>query len=79
MTEFENLKRNYVLTVQFGLASNVGRQKAKHGNEILHQFCEGLIDNSNYPDATKEAMKHELELLKETLSKEIENYYNTGV
>ena len=50
MIEFENLKRNYVLTIQFGLASNTGYNKAKHGNDVIHKFCEQLVENSNYHD-----------------------------
>lgn len=75
MTEFERLKSSYIATIQFGLIANVGPDEAKSGNELLHKFCESLIDNSNYHDVDKTAMKHELELLKETLAKEIEYYY----
>ncbi len=75
MTEFENLKSSYTLTIQFGLANGASHSESKRGNETLHKFCESLIDNSNYQDSAKEAMKHELELLKEALSKEIENHY----
>ena len=79
MIEFENLKRNYVLTIQFGLASNTGYNETKHGNDVIHKFCEQIVENSNYHDEAKRKMKHELELLKEALSKEIENHYKKGI
>ena len=75
MTEFDSLKNSYIATIQFGLIANVGPDEAKSGNELLHKFCESLIDNSNCQDMDKMAMKHELGLLKETLAKEIECYY----
>ena len=78
MTEFENLKRNYALTIQFGLASNTGYYETKHGNDILPKFCEQLVENSDYHDQEKARMKHELGLLKEVLSKEIECHYKKG-
>ena len=55
----------------------VGFNEAKHGNDVLHKFCEMTIDNSNYSDAHKSSMKNELELIKESLSKEIEAFYKT--
>ena len=75
MTEFENLKRDYVSTIQFVLASNIGYHETKRGNDILHKFCELLVENSSYHNEVKTEMKHELELLKEALSEEIECYY----
>ena len=79
MTEFENLKKNYALTIQLGLASNVGYHETKRGNDILHKFCEQLVENSNYNDNVKDAMKQELELLKEMLLKEIECHYKKAL
>ena len=73
MTELERLKGLYASYIRFGLENNVGYNYAKLGNDIFHKYCENLVDNSNYIDKT--AMKQELELLKETLSKEIEAYY----
>lgn len=75
MKEFEYLKNSYITTIHWGFAANVGYHESKRGNDIIHKFCENLIDNSNYNDADKNAMKQELELLKETLSAEIESYY----
>lgn len=75
MTEFENLKDKYATTIQLGLAANMGYNASKSGNEALHKFCENLIDGSNYSDEAKSAMKSELKLLKEAMSKEIERYY----
>ena len=75
MTEFDNLKSSYAAAVQFGLAANVGYQAAKHGNEMLHELCKQLVENSNYQDFEKMAMKSELEMLKKALEKEIDNYY----
>lgn len=78
MTEFENLKASYTATIQFGLATNVGYLESKRGNEVLHEFCKQLVENSDYYDNDKRAMNQELELLKETLNKEIEAYYQHG-
>ncbi len=74
MTEFENLKAFYASYIRFGLENNVNYGYAKLGNDIFHDYCETLVDNSNYID--KAAMKQELELLKESLSQAIEAYYN---
>lgn len=76
MTEFDNLKRNYALMVQLGLASKSGYHEAKAGNELLHHFCEQLVENSLYSETDKASMKFELKLLKETLSEEIKRAYN---
>lgn len=74
MTEFESLKVFYASYIRFGLENNVNYNYAKMGNDIFHKYCERLVDNSNYID--KAAMKQELELLKESLSREIEAHYN---
>ena len=58
------------------MATNVGYLESKRGNEVLHEFCKQLVENSNYCDNDKRAMKQELELLKETLNKEIEAYFH---
>ena len=75
MTEFDNLKSSYAAAVQFGLAMNVGYQSSKHGNEMLHELCKQLVENSNYQDFEKMAMKSELEMLRKAIEKEIDNYY----
>ncbi len=76
MTEFENLKNAYCFALQGGMVANVTYEEAKMGNEILHKFCEKLVDNSKYNEIAKQQMKNELKLLKETLSEEIETYYS---
>ena len=75
MTDFDILKNRYVATVQFGLTLNAGYQASKHGNEMLHEFCKQLVDNSIYQDSEKMTMKQELEILKDALGKEIDAYY----
>lgn len=75
MTEFENLKSSYISVVQWGLTAKVGHHESKQGNEVLHKFCESLIDNSNYNNSDKAMMKHELQAIKESLSSEIDYFY----
>ena len=75
MTEFDNLKTCYAAAIQFRLASNVGYQASKHGNEMLHELCKRLVEDSNYQDSEKVAMKQELEMLKAAFEKEIESHY----
>ena len=72
MTEFDNLKSSYTTAVQFGLAMNVGYQSSKHGNEMLHELCKQLVENSNYQDSEKMAMKQELEILKDALGEKFD-------
>ena len=72
MIDYLNLKKSYIAAIQMGLMLNAGYEEAKHGNDLLHKFCENCIDNSNYCEQDKQAMKHDLELVKEALSKEIE-------
>lgn len=76
MTEFDNLKNTYIATMQCAMAMGRGNQWTKHGNDILHKFCEMLVDRSDYPDADKQAMKQELELLKESIDAEIDACYH---
>lgn len=78
MKEFDYLKNSYITAIHWGFATKVSYHEAKRGNDILHKFCENLIDNSNYCDTDKKAMKQELELLKEALSEEIETFYRLG-
>lgn len=75
MTEFDNLKRNYAATVQFGLIANVSYQASKYGNEMLHELCKRLVENSNYQDSEKMAMKQELKILKDVLDGEIHTHF----
>ncbi len=73
MIDYLNLKNSYIAAVQMGLG--LGFPDPKQGNDLLHKFCETLVDNSNYSESDKQNMKHELELVKETLSQEIERYH----
>lgn len=72
MIDYQNLKNSYIAAIQTGLMLNAGYEEAKRGNDILHKFCENCVDNSDYSDLDKQYMKNDLELIKETLSKEIE-------
>lgn len=76
MTEFDNLKRNYAAAIQCGLAMGSGYQNATIANEIIHKFCETLVESSDYAPLEKQRMKLELEVCKETLSHEIDRYYH---
>ena len=75
MIDYLNLKNSYIAAIQMGLMLNTGYEEAKHGNELLHKFCENCVDNSNYSEQDKRAMKHDLEFVKETLSQEIELHF----
>ena len=70
MIDYQNLKTSYIAMIQIGL--ELGFPDPKHGNELLHEFCEKLVENSDYSDCDKQKMKNELEAVKETLSHEIE-------
>ena len=72
MIDYQNLKNSYITALHMGIALNASYEEAKRGNDILHKFCENCVDNSNYSDQDKHDMKLDLELLKETLSQEIE-------
>ena len=76
MTEFDNLKRSYIAVIQLSMAMKKPCEEVKRGNDILHRFCEKLIENSVYPDDEKRRMKNELEIVKETMAKEIEAFYH---
>ncbi len=75
MIDYQNLKNSYMAAIQMGLMLNAGYEEAKHGNDLLHKFCEQCIDSSNYTESDKRNMKHELELVKEALSQEIDNRF----
>ena len=76
MTEFENLKRSYAGVLQCGMIMGANKSEAKHGNEIVHKFCEMLVENSMYSNYDKDFMKNELQLLKQKIDVEIEAAYN---
>lgn len=75
MIDYINLKNSYISAIQAGLMLKADYEEAKRGNEILHHFCESCIDNSNYIEQDKQSMKHDLKLVKETLSQEIEHHF----
>lgn len=70
MTDIENLKSSYTAAIQRALLSNVAYHDVNYANDFIHNLCKSYIDSSNYTD--KESIKREFELLKETLSREIE-------
>lgn len=60
------------------LMLKAGYEEAKQGNVLLHKFCECCVENSNYSEKEKQNMKLDLEIVKNTLSQEIElNFRNT--
>ena len=75
MIDFLNLKNSYIAAIQMGLLLNSGHEEAKRGNDLLHQFCENCVDNSNCCEYDKQNMKLDLELVKEALSQEIEHHF----
>ena len=77
MIDYQNLKNRYIAAIQMGLMLNAGYEGAKHGNDLLHKFCESCIDNSNYTECDKQYMKHDLELVKKALSQEIEHHFQS--
>lgn len=76
MNEFVRLKKAYISAINYGLSTGVNYNFAKHGNDVLHKFCENYIDSSNCDSKSKNQMKHELELTKEILAKEIDSHYS---
>lgn len=77
MIDYQNLRNSYIAALHMGIMMNACYEEAKRGNDILHKFCENCVDSSNYSEQDKQRMKHDLELLKETLSQEI-NIHFTG-
>lgn len=75
MIDYQNLRNSYITALHMGIALNASYEEAKRGNDILHKFCENCVDSSNYSEQEKQRMKHDLELLKEALTKEIQKYY----
>ena len=76
MIDYLNLKNSYIAAIQMGLMLNAGFEEARHGNDLLHKFCENCVDNSNYNENDKQIMKRDLELVKEMLSQEIERRFH---
>ena len=77
MIDYRILKNRFIALVQIGLLCNAGYEEAKRGNDLLHKFCENCVDNSNYSESDKQSMKNELELVKESLSQEIEYRFHS--
>ena len=75
ITDFDKLKADYIASVRLGISLGANHEEAKRGNNILHNFCENIVENSRYNTETKHAMKYELEILKEILSREIDTFY----
>lgn len=75
MIDYKNLKDSFIKTIQMGLVMNCGYEDTKRGNDILHEFCKRYIDNSDCNKVDKQQMKDDLQLVKESLSLEIEHYY----
>lgn len=76
MFEYQNLKDSYIRAIRFGLAADFGYNRVYEGKEVICEFCKMLVDNSDYSEADKSAMKCELDLIKEMLSREIKIRYN---
>ena len=75
MIDYLILKKSYIAIIQMGLLANTRYNDIKHRNDVIHKFCENLIDNSNYSEHDKEVMKLELAVVKETLAQEIECHF----
>jgi hypothetical protein len=76
MTEYENLKKSYIATIHLGLTMNANYDEVRHGNDVLHKFCETLVEHSLYSEDDKRRMKNDLELTKELLSQEIDTLFH---
>lgn len=72
---FNEMKSRYIAVIQLVLQSNIPYNEVKTGNEVLHKFCELIIDSWDSAN-NKIAMKQELLLLKETIATEIDEFYN---
>lgn len=73
MTEFENLKNSYISAMNVGILGRLDTASLKYGNEILSYFCKQLISDSQYSATEKENMKNQIDLLKQSIDKEIES------
>ncbi len=71
---FNEMKIRYISVIQLVLHSNIPYNEVKSGNEVLHKFCELIIDSWDSAN-NKIAMKQEL-LLKETIATEIDEFHN---
>lgn len=75
MMGYDNLKNCYITAIQIGINSNTKYDEIRYANELLHKFCEQFIENSSYTDTDKQNIKRDLEIVKETLSGEIEEHW----
>ena len=75
MIDFEKIKNSYVATIHIGMECGAEYKEAKQGNELLHRFCENLVENENYNELARRDMKRELQQIKEMLAQEIEVRY----
>lgn len=78
MIDYLNLKNSYIAAIHVGLMLNAGYEEAKRGNELLHKFCESCVENSNYSEKEKQNMKYDLEIVKNTLSQEIDQSFHNS-
>lgn len=80
MLEFKKMKEDYSATIQLALTAGATRAEVKNGNEILHNFCDLIVEGGNYCDRDKAQMKHELKLLKIYHDRQIDQYFGwTGM
>lgn len=75
MTDFEYLKNSYISAMHVGIWGRVDTNLLKYGNEILSHFCKQLISDSQCYTTEKENMKNQIDLLKQSIDKEIESCY----
>lgn len=76
MINYNLLKQRYIAIIHFFLPLQIPYEEMKRGNDLLHKAFENLIDSANNcSDYDKNNMKQEIQLVKETLSKEIDLYY----
>lgn len=71
MTNFEKIKRSYASSIQLALLFGIGYKEAKRGNELFNRSCKICIGSGYYSKQDKEAMKFELDVIKEALDVEI--------
>lgn len=75
MIDFENMKCSYAATIQLALFSGATQTDVKQYNDILHKFCNYIIEYSGYCDSSKSKLKQDLYFLKALQEQEIELYF----
>lgn len=73
--DYNNLKQSYITAIQLALSCNMQHDEIRGGNNILHDFCNVLVETSEYSEADKKYMKSEFDRIKEQMSVEIDCYY----